>query len=77
MLSSESSQLTINIQPFNAAYEWFNETNMVIADSDITIFNTYKGGVFQQATSGVTNTSEFGTNWSMIMTHAIPRPAGL
>lgn len=44
--------------PFNAAYEWFNETNMVIADSDITIFNTYKGGVFQQATSGVTNTNQ-------------------
>lgn len=51
---------------------------MIIADPDVTIFNTYKGGVFQQATSGVTNTSEFGAKKEFTaMTYAISRPAGL
>lgn len=31
---------------------------MVIADPDVTIDNPYLGGAFQQATSGVTETSE-------------------
>jgi hypothetical protein len=31
---------------------------MVIVDPDITIANPYMGGAFQQATSGVTETSE-------------------
>ncbi|KAI0094797.1 glycoside hydrolase family 16 protein [Irpex rosettiformis] len=44
--------------PFNAFYEWFNTTdNLIIADPDVTIFNVYVGGVFQQATSSVTDTN--------------------
>ncbi len=46
--------------PFNAFYEWFNTTdNLIIPDPDTTIFNVYVGGVFQQATSSVTETSEY------------------
>lgn len=42
----------------NAAYEWKNTTgNFDIPNPSITQLNPYTGGVFQQATSGVTNTS--------------------
>lgn len=45
--------------PFNEAYEWFNTTeNLIITDTDMTFLNTYKGGVYQQATSGVTTTNQ-------------------
>lgn len=45
--------------PFNAKYEWFNTTdNMIIYDSTITYLNSYTGGVYQQATSGVTVTDQ-------------------
>jgi len=48
--------------PFNAAYEWFNTTsdpqNLVITDPTKTLLNPYMGGVFQQATSGVTTTNQ-------------------
>ncbi|KAL1743096.1 beta-glucan synthesis-associated [Schizophyllum fasciatum] len=45
--------------PFNHAYEWFNDTeaNKEIYDSDVSAMNTYKGGVYQQATSVVTQTN--------------------
>jgi len=47
-------------QPFNAQYIWANTSaNLIIPDPEITILNPYKGGVFQQATSGVTETSKF------------------
>ncbi|KAF8222139.1 glycoside hydrolase family 16 protein, partial [Tricholoma matsutake] len=43
--------------PFNKQYEWFNTTqNIVIVDPQITVLNSYVGGAFQQATSGVTET---------------------
>ncbi|SJL05545.1 related to KRE6-glucan synthase subunit [Armillaria ostoyae] len=46
--------------PFNAQYEWFNTSdNMIIYDATETYFNTYTGGVFQQATSSVSFTGEF------------------
>jgi hypothetical protein len=45
--------------PFNAAYTWFNDSeSLFIANESITELNSYKGGVFQQATSGVTETGE-------------------
>jgi len=46
--------------PFNYHYEWaFNvSNNMVIEDPTITELNSYTGGVFQQATSGVTQTNQ-------------------
>lgn len=46
-------------QPFNYAYQWFNTTdNLIIYDDELTHLNSYQGGVFQQATSGVSETSE-------------------
>lgn len=44
-------------QPFNYAYEWHNVSNVIIYDEEHTELNSYKGGVFQQATSGVSLTS--------------------
>ncbi|KAK0464977.1 beta-glucan synthesis-associated [Desarmillaria tabescens] len=45
--------------PFNAKYEWFNTSdNMIIYDATETYLNTYTGGVYQQATSGVSVTDQ-------------------
>jgi len=45
--------------PMNAAYTWKNTTgNFNIPNSSITQLNPYTGGVFQQATSGVTTTNQ-------------------
>jgi len=45
--------------PMNAAYAWKNDTgNYVINNPSVTEFNPYAGGVFQQATSGVTTTNQ-------------------
>ncbi|EIM92127.1 beta-glucan synthesis-associated [Stereum hirsutum FP-91666 SS1] len=45
--------------PFNAAYTWPNTTdNLSIYNSTITELNSYKGGVYQQAVSGVTQTEQ-------------------
>ncbi|KAG1749837.1 glycoside hydrolase family 16 protein [Suillus paluster] len=45
--------------PMNAGYVWQNSTgNFNIPNPDVTILNPYIGGVFQQATSGVTNTNQ-------------------
>ncbi|THH13367.1 hypothetical protein EW146_g6836 [Bondarzewia mesenterica] len=52
---SQSAQFA----PFNAAYEWANTTdNYNIPNSAVTIMNPYKGGVYQQAVSGVTRTDQ-------------------
>ncbi|KAF7784634.1 hypothetical protein Agabi119p4_799 [Agaricus bisporus var. burnettii] len=54
-LVSQSAQWA----PFNAGYEWFNTTdNIIIPDPDISRFNPYLGGVFQQATSVLTRTNQ-------------------
>jgi beta-glucanase (GH16 family) len=51
---SQSSQWA----PFNALYEWFNTTdNLDIADPQISVLNTYTGGVYQQASSVVSDTN--------------------
>ncbi|KAJ7267489.1 glycoside hydrolase family 16 protein [Mycena rebaudengoi] len=45
--------------PFNAGYVWFNSSeNLVISDPEISVFNTYTGGVYQQATSVVSKTNQ-------------------
>ncbi|KIP11417.1 glycoside hydrolase family 16 protein [Phlebiopsis gigantea 11061_1 CR5-6] len=44
--------------PFDAEYHWFNTTaNLVIPNTTSTWLNEYQGGVFQQATSCLTNTN--------------------
>ncbi len=47
-------------QPFNEEYQWFNTTdNLIIPNATATFLNPYMGGAFQQATSGVTESSRF------------------
>lgn len=57
-LSGQVSQ-SAQWAPMNAGYNWLNKSgNFDIPDSSITVLNPYQGGVFQQATSGVTNTNQ-------------------
>lgn len=59
-ITGGSGQVSQSAQwaPFNDHYVWFNTSdNLIIADPDVTIFNVYVGGVFQQATSSVTETN--------------------
>lgn len=50
----------IQSQPFNSGYEWFNTTeNMIIPNLNISAFNTYIGGQYQQASSVITTTSKY------------------
>ncbi|KAI0788513.1 beta-glucan synthesis-associated [Abortiporus biennis] len=57
-LSGQVSQ-SAQWAPFNEAYIWQNTSdNLQIYDSSATYLNPYIGGVFQQATSGVTETDE-------------------
>ncbi|EJF66803.1 beta-glucan synthesis-associated protein [Dichomitus squalens] len=45
--------------PFNYQYIWKNTTdNLIIPDPDISKLNNYRGGVYQQATSVVTQTNQ-------------------
>ncbi|KAL0579721.1 hypothetical protein V5O48_002285 [Marasmius crinis-equi] len=45
--------------PFNYKYEWFDTPeNFIVDDPDITVLNSYKGGVLQQATSCVSKTNQ-------------------
>ncbi len=40
-------------------YTWLNTSdNLIIPDTTLTVLNPYKGGVFQQATSGVTEVNQ-------------------
>ncbi|KDR65838.1 hypothetical protein GALMADRAFT_260035 [Galerina marginata CBS 339.88] len=40
--------------PYNAGYNWKNNTdNLIIYDTTSTVLNQYKGGVYQQTTSGL------------------------
>ncbi|KIK09644.1 glycoside hydrolase family 16 protein [Laccaria amethystina LaAM-08-1] len=40
--------------PYNANYNWLNTTdNIIIYDPTTTVLNSYKGGVYQQTTSGL------------------------
>ncbi|KAH9039938.1 beta-glucan synthesis-associated [Lactarius hengduanensis] len=44
--------------PFNFNYTWQQESNSVIYDDTITTYNSYRGGVFQQAVSALTETDQ-------------------
>ncbi|KAG1828322.1 glycoside hydrolase family 16 protein [Suillus variegatus] len=45
--------------PMNHAYQWSNTSqNYKIPNPDVTQLNSYLGGVYQQSTSGVTNTNQ-------------------
>ncbi|KAJ3736703.1 glycoside hydrolase family 16 protein [Lentinula guzmanii] len=45
--------------PFNHEYVWENTTdNLIIYNSSVTILNSYLGGVYQQATSCVSQTAQ-------------------
>ncbi|KAG2120710.1 glycoside hydrolase family 16 protein [Suillus discolor] len=45
--------------PMNYAYQWSNTSqNYKIPNPDVTQLNSYLGGVYQQSTSGVTNTNQ-------------------
>jgi len=45
--------------PFNAGYTWFNSSeNLIIPNPKETELNTYKGGVYQQASSSVSRTNQ-------------------
>ncbi|KAJ6466948.1 beta-glucan synthesis-associated [Mycena sanguinolenta] len=45
--------------PFNAAYVWANTSdNLIIANPELSVLNTYIGGAYQQATSVVTQTNQ-------------------
>ncbi|OCH96052.1 glycoside hydrolase family 16 protein [Obba rivulosa] len=45
--------------PFDESYTWQNNSNTVkFYDPSVSFLNPYKGGVFQQATSGVTETNQ-------------------
>ncbi|KAJ7583333.1 beta-glucan synthesis-associated [Mycena floridula] len=45
--------------PFNEGYNWFNTSdNMIIYNDQLTAWNNYQGGAFQQATSCSTTTDQ-------------------
>ncbi|KAF8650085.1 hypothetical protein AX16_005411 [Volvariella volvacea WC 439] len=45
--------------PYNAGYNWLNTTdNLIIYDRNKTVLNVYKGGVYQQTTSGLADTNQ-------------------
>ncbi|OBZ79711.1 Beta-glucan synthesis-associated protein SKN1 [Grifola frondosa] len=51
--------------PFNAGYNWFNTSaNLQIPNTTISELNSYKGGVYQQATSVVTQTDQTAYEFS-------------
>ncbi|KAI0778254.1 glycoside hydrolase family 16 protein [Trametes elegans] len=51
--------------PFNYAYKWFNSSDtLYIADETVSALNSYRGGVYQQATSVVTVTDPEGYEFS-------------
>ncbi|EIW78253.1 glycoside hydrolase family 16 protein [Coniophora puteana RWD-64-598 SS2] len=50
---SQSAQFA----PFNYNYTWLQTGNSKIPDPDVTMFNPYKGGIYQQATSAVTRSN--------------------
>ncbi|KAI0947300.1 hypothetical protein AcV7_009758 [Taiwanofungus camphoratus] len=45
--------------PYNKEYQWYNTSEtLIIRDTSITTINTYRGGVYQQATSCLTDTNQ-------------------
>ncbi|KAG6905633.1 hypothetical protein DXG01_001497 [Tephrocybe rancida] len=51
--------MSAQFAPFNAKYQWFNSSdNLIIPDPLTTQQNAYKGGAFQQTTSGLSLTNQ-------------------
>ncbi|KAK7045955.1 hypothetical protein VNI00_006950 [Paramarasmius palmivorus] len=44
--------------PYNYAYDWFTDDNLLIFNESITELNGYRGGVYQQAASCVSMTNQ-------------------
>jgi beta-glucan synthesis-associated protein KRE6 len=44
--------------PFNAYYSWDNATYATIYNSTATQLNAYRGSVYQQASSAISNTNQ-------------------
>ncbi|KAI0307689.1 beta-glucan synthesis-associated [Multifurca ochricompacta] len=57
LLTGQVSQ-SCQFAPFNYNYTWPYQNDSIIYDPDITEINPYKGGVFQQAVSGLTDTNQ-------------------
>ncbi|KAF7324805.1 Beta-glucan synthesis-associated protein [Mycena kentingensis (nom. inval.)] len=60
-ISNNAGQQSQSAQwaPFNNGYVWFNTSeNLIIYDESVSFLNTYIGGVYQQATSVVTDTDQ-------------------
>ncbi|KAF5343900.1 hypothetical protein D9758_012135 [Tetrapyrgos nigripes] len=51
---------SLQLAPFNVDYDWFNTSdNLIIYDPQVSKLNPYyKGGVYQQATSGLSETDQ-------------------
>ncbi|KAF5368856.1 hypothetical protein D9758_002859 [Tetrapyrgos nigripes] len=63
--------------PFNAYYEWFNTSDsFVIYDETVTELNSYTGGVFQQATSGISKTGMLSVRWGCFSTYGFEYKPG-
>ncbi|KAG6868438.1 hypothetical protein C0993_002757 [Termitomyces sp. T159_Od127] len=61
VVTDQKGQVSQSAQwaPFNAQYDWINTTdNLIIPDPDITVLNPFKGGAFQQTTSGLSFTNQ-------------------
>lgn len=60
-VSNDIGQVSQSAQyaPFDAGYQWFNTSDFqVIPDPTITQHNTYEGGAYQMAVSGLSNTNQ-------------------
>ncbi|KAF8958562.1 beta-glucan synthesis-associated [Flammula alnicola] len=56
LVDSEGGKVSLSAQwaPFNAAYTWMNTSDYItIYNTTSTVLNPYKGGAFQQTTSGL------------------------
>ena len=65
--------------PFNWKYEWYNTSdNLIISDDDVTKFNDYLGGVYQQASSclSMTNQQAYETNGGLFSVYAFEYKPG-
>ncbi|WRT67581.1 uncharacterized protein IL334_004553 [Kwoniella shivajii] len=52
---------SFQVAPFDESYAWLNSSKGAeIYDNDITIFNSYTGGIYQQAVSGLTHVDSNG-----------------
>jgi hypothetical protein len=52
---------SFQVAPFDYGYEYDNKSSY-IADDTITKYNSYKGGIYQQAVSGVSDVPDDSYN---------------